>query len=345
MCYSGQHRGMDNFWHNRKVFITGGNGFLGSHLTSLLIKHGARPVVPVYEENPGGVFDQEDLAAACDIVYGDITNIELMQSIIRSNKIEIIFHLAAQAIVDQALEDPLATFDTNIKGTWNILEVSLKSDTVKKIIVASSDKAYGEHDTLPYIEDVHSLKGTYPYEVSKVCADLISTSYYKSFGLPVAITRCANLYGPGDLKMNRLIPRTIAQLHAGQPPIIRDRGTSLRDYLYVGDAAEAYRLLAEKMDATIFGHAFNFATNVPISVMEAIQIISKEMHSMIQPQTITTHGLEIRHQFASFEKAKNMLGWVPQHSFVDGLRHTIPWYTAHLERNTRRYLEAGTPVA
>jgi len=321
---------MDDFWKNKKVFITGANGFLGSHLTEALIARGVRPVVLLYEENPGGIFETQNLAMSTEVVRGDVCDLPLLEKILHDHEIDIVFHLAAQAIVDQALDDPLATFEANIKGTWNILEACKKYPHVEKIVVASSDKAYGQHDNLPYNEHTHHLKAAYPYEVSKTCTDLISQSFAKAFHLPVCITRCANLYGPGDLKFNRLIPRTIAQLYKNEPPIIRDTGASLRDYLYVADAVDAYLLLAEKMDNKIFGEAFNFSTNTPLSVLEVIKAISREMGKDIEPTIVSTHGMEIRNQYASFEKAKTLLGWEPSHSFTEGIKKTIPWYTEHL---------------
>lgn len=321
---------MGDFWKNKKVFITGANGFLGSHLTQALISRGLRPVVLIYEENPGGIFEQQNLEAKTEVVRGDICDLPLLERVLQEHEIDVVFHLAAQAIVDQALDDPLATFEANIKGTWNILEACKKYPHVQKIIVASSDKAYGQHDNLPYSEHTHHLKAAYPYEVSKTCTDLITQSFAKAFQLPVCITRCANLYGPGDLKLNRLIPRTIVQLYNNEPPIIRDTGTSLRDYLYVEDAVEAYLTLAEVMDAKIFGEAFNFSTNKPFSVLEVIKAISREMGKEIEPTVISTHGMEIRNQYASFEKAKTLLGWEPRHTFEEGLKKTIPWYVKHL---------------
>ncbi len=319
-----------DFWKHKRVFVTGANGFLGAHVVRGLIAKGVRPVVLIYEDNPGGIFDQEDFASKTTVVRGSVVDLPLMEKIIREHKIDLVFHLAAQAIVDVALEDPLATFEANIKGTWNILEACKHNPGVKKIIVASSDKAYGEQETLPYVEDKHHLNGAYPYEVSKVCADLITQSFYKAYSLPVCITRCANLYGPGDLKMNRIVPRTVEQIFNGRPPIIRDTGESLRDYLFVGDAAEAYLLLAEKMDEKMFGHSFNFSTNKPLSASAMIKAITREMKADIAPKVVKTHGMEIKNQYASFDKARKILGWKPRHSLVEGLCETIPWYVAHL---------------
>lgn len=331
---------MENFWKNKRVFITGANGFLGSHLTAALLEKGVRPVALVYEENPGAIFEQQNYAAQTDVVRGNICDLAFIEDVIRRYNIDTVFHLAAQAIVDQALEDPLETFEANIKGTWNVLEACKQNPTVKRIIVASSDKAYGEHDNLPYIEGEHDLKGSYPYEVSKVCADLLSQSFSKSFHSPVCITRCGNFYGPGDLKMNRLIPNTIARLYAGTAPVIRDTGASLRDYLFIKDAVDAYMLLAEKMNEQLFGEAFNFSTNEPYSVAEAIRTISRVMEKDIQPVVITTHGMEIRHQCASYDKAKRLLGWEPKHTFEEGLRKTIPWYVAHLMQEDPQHRES-----
>ena len=262
---------------------------------------------------------------------GDVCDLPFLESIFKKNNIDIVFHLAAQAIVDQALDDPLETFEANIRGTWNIFEAHKRNASIAKIIIASSDKAYGPHDKLPYVEEVHPLQGGYPYEVSKSCADLISQSFHKAFGTPVCITRCANLYGSGDLKLNRLVPNTIAHLYANKPPLIRDTGTSSRDYLYIHDAVEAYLVLAEKMNEKLYGEAFNFSTNTPLSVVDVISAISREMGKNIEPTVIHTHGMEIRHQHASFEKAHTLLGWEPRHTLTEGLKKTIPWYLEYLE--------------
>ena len=325
---------MSNFWQNKRVFITGSNGFLGAHLTKSLIKKGIRPFVLIFEENPGGIFEEERLADSVNVIRGDVRNLKLIEQIVKENRIDTIFHLAAQAIVDQAVDDPLETFDTNIGGTVNILEAAKKIKGVERIIVASSDKAYGHHDVLPYEEHSHALKGIYPYEVSKTCADLISQSYWKTFNLPVCITRCANLYGPGDLKMNRIVPNTIQRLHRNQAPIIRDNPDSVRDYLYVEDAVDGYLKLAEEMKSHFFGHAFNFSTNKPLGIKEVISLISQAMDKMITPEIIKTQGFEIGRQYASYQKAEKFLGWKPRHDFLEGIKKTLSWYIQYLQKKS-----------
>ncbi len=317
-------------WKKSTVLITGPNGFLGGHLTRKLIGLGARPIALIYKDLPGSLFNQEKLAAKVKVIRGDVRDLPLMKQIILKNKVDIIFHLAAQPIVDQALNDPLETFQTNIQGTINILQASLINRGVKKIIVASSDKAYGHSTKLPYRETT-PLQGIYPYEVSKTCADLIAQSYYKTFGLPICITRASNLYGPGDLHFNRIVPMAIKQLHAGLSPTIRDRSDSIRDYLYVEDAADAYIRLAEKMDASMYGHAFNFSTNRQLSAEKVIRTIARAMDKEeIKPITIQTRGCEIHKQYASYSKALAFIGWKPKHTFSAGIAKTIPWYVEHL---------------
>ena len=324
---------MNNFWRNKRVLITGANGFLGAYLTKNLICKGVRPFVLIFEKNPGGVFEEERLADKVHIIMGDIRDLKLIQKILKKNKIDTVFHLAAQAVVNEALENPLQTLETNVGGTWNILEACRNLKTVKRIIVASSDKAYGHYKVLPYKEHSHPLKGIYPYEVSKTCADLIAQSYWKTFNLPVCITRCTNLYGPGDLKFNRIVPNTISRLYRLQPPIIRDNPNALRDYLYIEDVVGAYILLAENMNKKMFGNAFNFSTNIPLSVQDAINIISKEMRQDIVSKIIRTKGFEIQHQYASYDKAHKFLKWKPNHTFLEGIQKTIPWYIKYFQKN------------
>ena len=322
---------MNNFWSDKKIFVTGANGFLGSHLTKALAEKGAEVFALIYEDNLGSIFEEEGLSAKTRVVRGDIRNLSLIEKTLAENQIDTIFHLAAQPIVDQAVDDPLETFEINIQGTWNVLEAAKKVKKIERIVVASSDKAYGHHDILPYQEHAHSLKGAYPYEVSKTCADLISQSYYRTFNLPVCVTRCVNLYGPGDLKLNRIVPNTIKCLRLNSPPIIRDTSESLRDYIFIEDAVQGYLQLAEKMNEEIHGHAFNLATNKPLSVLEVINIISREMGKRIEPKIVHA-GFDILHQYASYEKARNVLEWMPKHSFLDGIRKTIPWYVSYLDK-------------
>lgn len=322
---------MPNFWEGKKVFITGANGLLGSHLTKALVARGVSPYILLYEDNPGAVFYDEGLDTHTHCIRGDIRDLELIQKILRDHHIDTIFHLAAQPIVDHAVDDPLETFEVNIQGTWNVLEAAKLHPLTQRVIVASSDKAYGHQDTLPYQENIHELKGVFPYEVSKSCADLICQSYFRTFKVPVCITRCTNLYGPGDLKMNRIIPHTIQCLYNDEAPVIRDVSESLRDYLFIEDAVAGYLRLAEKMSEEIHGHAFNFSTCAPLSVLEVIKIISREMQKSIAPRIIETKKFEIHSQYASFEKAKNVLGWKPVDDFVSGIRKTIPWYVSYLD--------------
>ena len=327
---------MENFWSGKNVFITGANGFLGSHITSLLIERGVRPTVLIYEENPGGIFEQQNLAARARVVRGDIRDFALLNDTIRNYAIDSVFHLAAHSIADQALEDPLAALEVNVKGTWNILEAGRRNPGVQRIVVASSEKAYGQHETVPYSESTHYLCAEYPYEVSKACVDLISRSFHRAFGLPVCVTRCSNVYGPGDLKMSRIVPQTISRLHAGEAPVIRGTVESLRDYVYVGDVAEAYIMLAEKIGEGLRGEAFNFSTNTPLSALNVIAAISAQMAKHISPTVSAVEGMDAHHQYSSYEKAKQCLGWEPRHTFEEGLQKTIPWYVHHLGAAEKR---------
>lgn len=322
---------MSNFWADKKVFITGANGLLGSHMVKSLLAQGVSPYILYYDENPGSVFDEEKMADRSTLIRGDIRDLDLIQKTLSDYRIDTIFHLAAQPIVDHAVDDPLETFEVNIQGTWNILEAAKRHMPIERVIVASSDKAYGHQDTLPYQENIHALKGVFPYEVSKSCADLLCQSYFRTFQVPVCVTRCTNLYGPGDLKMNRIIPHTIRSLYYNEAPVIRDVSESLRDYLFIEDAVAGYLRLAEKMDKEIHGHAFNFSTNVPLSVLEVINIIGHEMGKSIPPRIIETKKFEIHSQYASFEKAKNVLDWKPTVDFQTGIRQTIPWYTKYFD--------------
>jgi CDP-glucose 4,6-dehydratase len=267
-------------------------------------------------------------------VDGDIANGELLERVLNEYEIEVVFHLAAQPLVRLANRAPLGTFDTNIRGTWLLLEACRRSHTVKRIVVASSDKAYGDQDVLPYTEDA-PLQGRHPYDVSKSCADLITQAYFTTYRLPVAITRCGNIYGGGDLNWDRIVPGTVRSLLRGEAPIIRSDGTLLRDYLYVADIVEGYLRLAECMeDPTLHGQAFNFGMDDPKTVLEITQaIIAISDYPQLKPVVLSQASNEIVKQYLASEKAHRLLGWRAQYSLEEGLRQTLAWYREFFEKH------------
>ena len=320
----------DTFWQDRPVFITGCTGLLGSRLTQSLVERGAMVVGLIRDNTPGSFFFQSGLDKHITIVRGEIEDYALVERAINEYEIESMFHLGAQTIVTTANRSPLATFRSNIQGTWNILEACRQIPTVKRIVVASSDKAYGDQKKLPYKEDA-PLEGRHPYDVSKSCADLICRSYFETYNLPACVTRCGNLYGAGDLNFNRIVPGTIRSIVRGERPVIRSNGTFLRDYFYVNDAADAYLHLAEKMDKKkIHGEAFNFSTESPKTVLEVVKSISALMGSNYEPVILNTATNEIKDQYLSSEKARHLLKWSPGYGFENGLRETIAWYKKFL---------------
>jgi CDP-glucose 4,6-dehydratase len=261
------------------------------------------------------------------VVRGDVRDQELLERALGEYEIDTVIHLAAQTIVGVANRNPVSTFDTNIRGTWALLEACRHSPSVKQIVIASSDKAYGDQEQLPYAEDA-PLKGRHPYDVSKSCADLIAHAYAHSYQLPVAITRCGNFYGGGDLNWNRIVPGTIRAVLRGQRPIIRSDGSYVRDYFYVEDGAAAYMLLAERLaeDRSLRGEAFNFSNELQITALELVNEILKRMGSSLTPDIRNEASNEIRHQYLSAEKARRVLGWRPLFSLDEGLNRTIQWY-------------------
>ena len=321
----------DSFWLDRPVFVTGCTGVLGSWLTIALVDAGAavtgliRDVVPFSHLRQSGYEDR------IRVVRGDVTNYELIERALNEYEINTVFHLAAQTIVPIANRAPLSTFETNIKGTWTLLEAARRTLRIERVIVASSDKAYGIHDDLPYTEDA-ALLGCHPYDVSKACADRIAQTYATTYGLPVAVTRCANLYGGGDLNWSRLIPGTIRCVIRGRQPVIRSDGTLVRDYLYIPDAVAGYLRLAECIDTTkVKGEAFNFGLDDPKSVMEVVQtIIDVSGQPTLEPRVLGEAENEIQAQYLDSSKAKRLLGWTPQHSLREGLRETLAWYREFL---------------
>jgi CDP-glucose 4,6-dehydratase len=318
---------IDSFWLDRPVFVTGCTGILGSWLTIALVDAGAAVTGLIRDEVPFSQLRRSGYQDRIRVVRGDVTNYELVERAMNEYEIDTVFHLAAQTIVPIANRAPLSTFETNIKGTWTLLEATRRTPKTKRVIVASSDKAYGAHKQLPYSEDV-ALRGCHPYDVSKACADRIAHAYAVTYRLPVTVTRCANVYGGGDLNWSRLIPGTIRSVIRGRPPVIRSDGTLVRDYLYIPDAVAGYLRLAERMsDPTVVGEAFNFGMNDPKSVLEVVQaIIDVSDQPSLEPRVLGEAKNEIQAQYLSSDKAKRVLDWAPQHSLREGLRETLSWY-------------------
>lgn len=318
-------------WKDKNVFVTGANGFLGSWVTKALTEKGANVVIIIRDEIPDSPLGF--MSDVCDklegIVSGDITDFATVERIFNEYEVNTCFHLAAQALVGVANRSPLSTFESNIKGTWNILEAARNSRTFEGMVVASSDKAYGEHENLPYTEEF-CLNALHPYDASKACADILSRTYFNTYGMNVAVTRCANIYGGGDLNFSRIIPDTIRSILQDKSPIIRSDGTPVRDYMYIADAVGAYLTLAENLKKAK-GEAFNFGTNSPISVLELVDKIIKISGKVNLKPTIKGEAKgEINRQYLYSEKAAKLLGWKPEYDLDRGLGETIAWYEKYL---------------
>ena len=329
------------FWQDRRVFVTGASGLLGSWLTRKLVDLEADVVVLIRDWVPASELNQSGYLSRPTIVGGDLTDQALIERILNEYEIETVFHIAAQTIVGTANRSPISTFESNIKGTWSLLEAARRSPLIKQVVVASSDKAYGSHDELPYREDA-PLQGRHPYDVSKSCADLIAQSYAHSFDLPVCITRCGNLFGGGDLNWNRLIPGTIRSVIRNESPIIRSDGTYIRDYFYVEDAAHAYIDLAEKMASKpeIIGKAYNYSNEIQLNVSDLTNLILKLMvREDLKPTVLDQATNEIRHQYLSAERAHKELDWTPKYSLKSGLERTIGWYQSYFGVKTANNAE------
>ena len=316
-----------NFWLDRPVLVTGGTGLLGSWLVQRLAGVDADITCLVRDWVPQSELIKSGLFSQVKVVRGDIRDIRVLDRILNEYEIDTVFHLAAQTIVTIANRNPLLTLESNIAGTWNLLEACRRNTKVKQIVVASSDKAYGDQKDLPYDENT-PLQGQHPYDVSKSCADLISHMYAKSFEIPVCITRCGNFYGGGDLNWNRIIPGTVRSVLRGQAPIIRSDGKFIRDYFYVEDGANAYMVLAQQMAGKpeLKGEAFNFSNELQVSVLELVEKILKLMKSDLQPVILNEVSNEIRHQYLSAAKARNKLNWKPLFTLDEGLHKTIESY-------------------
>lgn len=325
---------MNTFWLDRPTFVTGGTGLVGSWLVQKLVNAGADVVCLVRDWVPQSELVRTGTLEKVKIVRGDIRDRDMLERVLGEYEIDTVIHLAAQTIVTIANRNPISTFESNIAGTWNLLEACRRSPKVKQIVMASSDKAYGDQDDLPYSETT-PLQGQHPYDVSKSCADLIAKTYAVSYDLPVAITRCGNFYGGGDLNWNRIIPGTIRSIVRGQRPVIRSDGKYVRDYFYVEDGAVVYMLLAEKLakNPALKGEAFNFSNEIQVTVSDLVEKIITLMKSSFKAEIRSETTNEIMHQYLNAEKARTMLDWKPIFTLDEGLACTINWYKSFLGVN------------
>jgi CDP-glucose 4,6-dehydratase len=323
--------GVRDFWLDRSTLVTGATGLVGGWLSRRLVERGADVVCLVRDWVPQSELARSGMIERTKVVRGDVRDQWLLERVLGEYEVDTVIHLAAQTIVPIANRNPISTFETNVGGTWALLEACRRSPAVKQIVVASSDKAYGDHDELPYDEEV-PLRGRHPYDVSKSCADLVAQSYAVTYDLPVAITRCGNFYGGGDLNWNRLVPGTIRSVMREQRPVIRSDGQYVRDYFYAEDGAAANMLLAEKLAEypELRGQAFNFSNEIQVTVLELVEQILALMGSDLEPDVRNEAANEIRHQYLSAAKARKLLGWEPLFTLDEGLRKTIDWYKSFL---------------
>jgi CDP-glucose 4,6-dehydratase len=320
-----------DFWRDRPTFVTGATGLLGGWLVRALVGAGADVVCLVRDWVPQSDLLGDEMMRKVRLVRGDVRDQAVLERALGEYEIDTVFHLAAQTIVGVANRNPVSTFESNIQGTWALLEACRRSPLVKAIVVASSDKAYGDQDVLPYDEET-PLQGEHPYDVSKSCADLISRTYAVSYKLPVAITRCGNFYGGGDLNWNRLVPGTVRSVLRGERPVIRSDGTLIRDYFYVEDGVGAYMQLAEALRnrPELAGEGFNFSNELQLTVLDLTRKILDHMGTNLVPDIRNEASNEIQHQYLSAAKARRMLDWTPSHGLDEGLDRTIRWYREFL---------------
>ena len=325
-------------WKGKSVFVTGAQGFIGSWLVSRLLEDGARVVVLRRDVPAESRFGIEGLEQRCDVVLGDLVDYESLVRALNEYEVKAVFHLGAQTIVGTANRSPLSTYETNIRGTYLLLEaaraVGVVGSGIERIVVASSDKAYGDHDELPYDEDF-ALKPRYPYDVSKAATDMIARSYAVTYELPVAVTRLANVYGGGDFNFSRIVPDTARALLRGDRPVIRSDGTPERDYIYAPDAVDAYLTIAASLDdPEMHGRAWNAGAGQPHSVSDIVARLIAASGRDVEPdiQGEGTPRGEIDRQFLDSSRIGDELGWQPRWELDDGLRETWAWYEQHLGR-------------
>jgi CDP-glucose 4,6-dehydratase len=319
-------------WNGRRVLVTGGTGLVGSWLVKRLVSLGAQVVCLIRDWDPQSELIRSGTIQRVSVVSGQLEDYATLERAIADHETDTVFHLAAQAIVGSALRAPLATFEANIRGSYNLLEACrVHKDLVQRVAVASSDKAYGTAEVLPYTEAMPPL-GRHPYDVSKSCTDLLAATYHETYGLPVVVARCGNIYGGGDLNWSRIVPGTIRALRDGQRPVLRSDGTFLRDYVYVEDAVDVYLRMAEAADRPeVQGEAFNFGPEKPSSVVEIVAMIGRVMgREDLEPVILNQAKAEIKDQYLDSTKAREMLDLSPAVSLEDGLRPTVAWYESYL---------------
>jgi CDP-glucose 4,6-dehydratase len=325
---------MNKFWHHKRVLITGFEGFLGSNLTKKLLRLNADIIgLDIKVNRKQTILSSRDYRQV-KVIKGSVANFDLLRSVFKDHNIEIVFHLAAEAIVNKCAEDPLSAFNTNIRGSWNLLEACRRSaNKPKAIIMASSDKAYGSCPNLPYHEST-ALAGRHPYDVSKSCSDLLAQAYAHTYDLPVAVTRCGNIYGPGDFNFSRIIPDALRCVKNRNELLVRSDGKFIRDYVYIDDITTGYALLAENLETLgLAGEAFNFSADCPVSVIELLKKISEAAgvkYGRLKYRILDQARYEIKKQYLSCAKARKVLKWRAKYSLEDGLRKTAQWYLQNL---------------
>jgi CDP-glucose 4,6-dehydratase len=327
-----EDRSIPSFWRGRPVLVTGAQGFIGSWLVEALLEREAEVVVLLRDEPPRSRFAIEDMAAGCTLVRGDLGEMLQLLRVVNEHSVEAVFHLAAQTIVGTANRSPLSTFEANIRGTYNLLEACRLCESVRRVVVASSDKAYGDHDELPYSESA-PLRPSYPYDVSKACADLIARSYAATYELPVAVTRLANVYGGGDFNFSRIVPDTVRSLLEGRRPVVRSDATPERDFMYVEDAVDVYLAIAEGLDRReVTGQAFNAGSGRPVSVGAIVEAVIEISGTDLEPdiRSNTPPAGEIQRQYVDSTLVRRTFGWRPRYELEQGLRMTYDWYERHL---------------
>jgi CDP-glucose 4,6-dehydratase len=318
------------FWRGRNVLVTGAGGFLASWICRALVEQAASVVGIVRDSAGERMLNIHLIRDDINLIYGSVTDFPVVERVFNEYEIDTCFHLAAQALVVAANRAPLSTFESNIRGTWMVLEAARQCQTVERVVVASSDKAYGDQKELPYREE-SELAGRYPYDASKVCADVLAQSYAATYELPVAVTRCANIYGGGDLNWSRIIPGTVRSVLRNERPIIRSDGTMERDYIYIGDAVDAYLVLGQRVaEDGVRGHAYNFGSSQAISVLDLVEKILAITKSKLEPHVLGTATGEIDRQYLDSSRAQRDLGWEPRFSLEEGLSSTIKWYADFL---------------